>query len=78
MLRLARDAFKTQSIMFEQALKFFVVFFVVVDPVSLIPLFTGLTVGANTSFKRRMAYYRFTSGEANSTIRLHRPVYADQ
>jgi MarC family membrane protein len=41
--------------MFEQSLKFFVVFFVVVDPVSLIPLFTGLTVGASTAYKRRMA-----------------------
>jgi multiple antibiotic resistance protein len=41
--------------MFGQALKFFVVFFVVVDPVSLIPLFTGLTAGASSSFKRRMA-----------------------
>src|ERR1700758_731284 len=41
--------------MFEQSLKFFVVFFVVVDPVSLIPLFTGLTAGASASYKRRMA-----------------------
>ena len=41
--------------MFEQSLKFFVVFFVVVDPVSLIPLFTGLTAGASTQYKRRMA-----------------------
>ena len=41
--------------MFEQSLKFFVVFFVVVDPVSLIPLFTGLTTGASTEYKRRMA-----------------------
>ena len=41
--------------MFEQSLKFFVVFFVVVDPVSLIPLFTGLTAGASSAYKRRMA-----------------------
>jgi multiple antibiotic resistance protein len=41
--------------MFEQSLKFFVVFFVVVDPVSLIPLFTGLTAGASASYKRHMA-----------------------
>src|SRR5246127_5355184 len=41
--------------MFEQSLKFFVVFFVVIDPVSLIPLFTGLTTGASTEYKRRMA-----------------------
>ena len=41
--------------MLEQPLKFFVVFFVVVEPVSLIPLFTGLTTGATTAYKRRMA-----------------------
>jgi len=41
--------------MLEQPLKFFVVFFVVVEPVSLIPLFTGLTVGATRQYKRRMA-----------------------
>jgi multiple antibiotic resistance protein len=41
--------------MFEQPLKFFVVFFVVVEPVSLIPLFTGLTSGATSQYKRRMA-----------------------
>jgi multiple antibiotic resistance protein len=41
--------------MFGQSLKFFVVFFVVVDPVSLIPLFTGLTAGASVGYKRRMA-----------------------
>lgn len=41
--------------MFEQPLKFFVVFFVVVEPISLIPLFTGLTSGATSEYKRRMA-----------------------
>ena len=41
--------------MLEQPLKFFVVFFVVVEPVSLIPLFTGLTAGATGQYKRRMA-----------------------
>ena len=41
--------------MFEQPFKFFVVFFVVVEPVSLIPLFSGLTSGATPSYKRRMA-----------------------
>jgi multiple antibiotic resistance protein len=39
----------------KQLLKFFVVFFVVVEPVSLIPLFAGLTEGANESYKRLMA-----------------------
>lgn len=41
--------------MLEQPLKFFVVFFVVVEPVSLIPLFNGLTQGATHRYKRWMA-----------------------
>lgn len=41
--------------MLEQPLKFFVVFFVVVEPVSLIPLFSGLTAGATSAYKTRMA-----------------------
>jgi multiple antibiotic resistance protein len=41
--------------MLAQPLKFFVVFFVVLDPVSLIPLFTGLTAGATSEYKHRMA-----------------------
>jgi multiple antibiotic resistance protein len=41
--------------MLEQPLKFFVVFFVVVEPVSLIPLFSGLTAGATSAYKARMA-----------------------
>ena len=41
--------------MLERPLEFFVVFFVVVEPVSLIPLFSGLTTGAATAYKRRMA-----------------------
>lgn len=41
--------------MVEQLIKFFVVFFVVVDPISLVPLFAGLTLGASDQFKRRMA-----------------------
>jgi multiple antibiotic resistance protein len=35
--------------------KFFVVFFVVVDPISLIPLFAGLTHGAGNPYKKKMA-----------------------
>jgi len=50
--------------MFEQSLKFFVVFFVVVDPVSLIPLFTGLTAGASVGYKRRMAVKSVTISAA--------------
>lgn len=41
--------------MLEQPLKFFVVFFVVVEPVSLIPLFSELTMGATPAYKRWMA-----------------------
>jgi multiple antibiotic resistance protein len=41
--------------MFEQPLKFLVVFFVVVEPISLIPLFSGLTSGATPQYRRRMA-----------------------
>jgi MarC family membrane protein len=39
----------------EQLVKFFVVFFVVVDPISLIPLFAGLTQGASAGYKKKMA-----------------------
>jgi len=39
----------------EQLIKFFLVFFVVVDPISLIPLFAGLTQGASARFKKKMA-----------------------
>jgi multiple antibiotic resistance protein len=58
MLRLASQAFKKNrmSPMLEQPLKFFVVFFVVVEPISLIPLFTGLTTGDTAQYKRRMAF----------------------
>ncbi len=41
--------------MLEQLVKFFVVFFVVVDPISLIPLFAGLTQGASARYKKKMA-----------------------
>ncbi|HEX4151101.1 MAG TPA: MarC family protein [Steroidobacteraceae bacterium] len=41
--------------MTEQLIKFFVVFFVVVEPISLIPLFAGLTEGASEAYKRLMA-----------------------
>ena len=41
--------------MLEQLLKFFVVFFVVVEPVSLIPVFSGLTEGASEAYKHKMA-----------------------
>jgi multiple antibiotic resistance protein len=59
MLRLACEAFKTQfvphSIMLEQLLKFFVVFLVVVEPLSIVPVFASLTAGASDGYRRRMA-----------------------
>jgi len=41
--------------MLDQLLKFFVVFFVVVEPLSLIPVFSSLTDGASDSYKHKMA-----------------------
>jgi len=41
--------------MTQQLIKFFVVFFVVVDPISLIPLFAGLTEGASDPYQKKMA-----------------------
>lgn len=41
--------------MLDQLLKFFVVFFVVVEPLSLIPVFNGLTEGASDAYKHKMA-----------------------
>jgi multiple antibiotic resistance protein len=42
--------------MLEQLVKFFIVFFVVVEPISLIPLFAGLTTGSSESYKQKMAF----------------------
>lgn len=41
--------------MIEPFLKFFVVFFLVVEPISLVPVFASLTEGANSIYRRRMA-----------------------
>jgi multiple antibiotic resistance protein len=41
--------------MVETLIKFFVVFFVVVEPISLIPLFAGLTQGGSAQYKKKMA-----------------------
>ena len=41
--------------MIQQLLKFFIVFFVVVEPISLIPVFAGLTEGGSDGYKRKMA-----------------------
>jgi MarC family membrane protein len=43
------------GIMFNQLLRFFVVFLVVVEPISLLPLFVGLTEGVNEAQRRQMA-----------------------
>ncbi|HET6277944.1 MAG TPA: MarC family protein [Candidatus Polarisedimenticolia bacterium] len=41
--------------MLETLIKFFVMFFVVVEPISLVPLYAALTQGATPEYKRRMA-----------------------
>ena len=41
--------------MVDELLKFFVLFFVIVEPISLVPLFAALTEGADQTFRRRMA-----------------------
>jgi multiple antibiotic resistance protein len=41
--------------MIDELLKFFVLFFVIVEPISLVPLFAAMTDGADESFRRRMA-----------------------
>jgi multiple antibiotic resistance protein len=41
--------------MLEQLVKFFVVFFVVVEPLSIVPVFSSLTMGASEEYQRRMA-----------------------
>src|SRR5690349_24708896 len=50
-----KNEYLAQSTMLEQALKFFIVFFVVVEPISLIPVLSGLTEGASDSYKHKMA-----------------------
>lgn len=41
--------------MVEQLIKIFVVFFVVIEPISLVPLFGALTRGGSTRYRRTMA-----------------------
>ena len=42
--------------MFEQLLKTFILFFVVIEPISMVPLFGALTRGAEAGYRRRMAF----------------------
>lgn len=42
--------------MLEQVFKWFVVLFVVTEPISLVPVFGALTRGGSRSYRRRMAY----------------------
>jgi multiple antibiotic resistance protein len=42
--------------MIDELVKFFVLLFVVVEPVTLVPVFAGLTEGASESYKRRMSF----------------------
>lgn len=41
--------------MLAELVKFFVVFFVVVEPLSIVPIFSTLTVGASVEHRRKMA-----------------------
>jgi len=41
--------------MTEQLLKTFIIFFVVIEPVSLVPMFGALTRGGETGYRRKMA-----------------------
>ena len=50
-----KNEYLAQSTMLEQAIKFFIVFFVVVEPISLIPVFSGLTEGASSAYRHKMA-----------------------
>jgi multiple antibiotic resistance protein len=42
--------------MLDQVIKFFIVFFVVIEPLSIAPVFVSLTAGATPEFQRKMAY----------------------
>ncbi len=41
--------------MTDQVIKFFIVFFVVVEPLSIAPVFVSLTSGASPEYQRKMA-----------------------
>jgi multiple antibiotic resistance protein len=46
--------------MMDELLKFFVLLFVVVEPVTLVPVFAGLTEGASEAYKRKMSFKAVT------------------
>jgi multiple antibiotic resistance protein len=50
--------------MLEQIVKFFIVFFVVVEPLSIVPAFSSLTNGASEDYRRRMALKAVTVAAA--------------
>jgi multiple antibiotic resistance protein len=50
--------------MLEQIVKFFIVFFVVVEPLSIVPAFSSLTNGASDDYRRRMALKAVTVAAA--------------
>jgi multiple antibiotic resistance protein len=47
---------RRSSPLIDQVIKFFIVFFVVVEPFSIAPVFVSLTTGDTPEFQRRMAY----------------------
>jgi multiple antibiotic resistance protein len=53
--RATQAEYLARSIMIETLIKFFVMFIVVVEPISLVPLFAALTEGASSGYKRKMA-----------------------
>ena len=52
----APRALDLQPEMIEQFVKTFVIFFVVIEPVSLVPMFGALTRGGAPGYRRRMAW----------------------
>jgi len=46
--------------MTDELVKFFVLLFVVVEPITLVPVFAGLTEGASDAYRRRMSFTAVT------------------
>jgi multiple antibiotic resistance protein len=47
---------RISAVMTEHLIKTFIIFFVVIEPVSLVPMFGALTRGAEAGFRKRMAW----------------------